>query len=353
MGDQKTNDIDFVRKQLAEVEEKLQLIQDRKSRYVLETDIPLQLGKDERQLKARVADLQARMGQGTGSLEPGQVKSERKESSIEKWKYIIVLLVVAIIAACAVIAVPLIEREIPPVTPSPTVTFTPHHRLQVQDLETRQAVENAVVSVRAVGAAGASIVTDGNGHAEINVGSSDIVELVISADGYESGEWYIDLTQDTFPQVIFLKRLSELDETLFPSPPPTDATATSLPASASPTSLAPTFTPTPTTPPPTPPSTYTPASPPSPLSIRDLWATGAVCDTGSLWSADLWVQPEGGDGTYTYYIDGNWQAGPTTEGVTIRISRAACIAIVGTMTVESGGQIESREFYIDVPDCCE
>ena len=251
-------------------------------------------------------------------------------------------------------------------TPSPpTSTSTPIsvHRLQVQDLHTREAVENAVVRVKTVGAAN-DIVTDENGQAEICIGSSDVVELIIRADGYESDELYIDLTQDPFPRVVFLKKSSEPDETPFPPPTSMDATATSLPAPASPTSspaptpmpaatptLQPTSTPWPTsTSPPRP--TPIPTPPPIPLSIRDLWPTGAVCEVGSLWSADLWVQPEGGNGTYTYYTDGNWQAGPTTEGVTIHISCTTCTAIVGTLTVESGGQIESREFFIDVPDCC-
>lgn len=251
-----------------------------------------------------------------------------------------------------------------PTSTSSTSTSTPIpvHRLQVQDLETGQAVENAVVRVRTVGAAVNSVTTDENGQAEIDVGSSDIVELVISADGYKDEERYINLAQDAFPRVVFLKRLSEPEETDIPSPAPTGVIATPLPAPGTPPTptpmptatptLQPTFTPWPTsTSPPRP--TPTPTPPPIPLSIRDLWPTGTVCQVGSLWSADLWVQPVGGDGSYTYYIDGNWQAGPTAEGMTIHITRNTCIAIVGTMTVESGGQIESREFYIDVPDCCE
>jgi WD40 repeat protein/energy-coupling factor transporter ATP-binding protein EcfA2 len=50
-----------LRKQLAEAEENLLLIQVRKSEYVQEIDIPLQLVKEERRLDAHIADLQARL----------------------------------------------------------------------------------------------------------------------------------------------------------------------------------------------------------------------------------------------------------------------------------------------------
>jgi hypothetical protein len=44
--------------QLAEARENLRLIQERKSQYVLETDVPLQLIKEERRLLKRVAELE-------------------------------------------------------------------------------------------------------------------------------------------------------------------------------------------------------------------------------------------------------------------------------------------------------
>lgn len=55
--------IQSLNKQLAEAEENLRLIQERKAKYVLETDIPLQIIKEEQRLEAQIADLQARLTQ--------------------------------------------------------------------------------------------------------------------------------------------------------------------------------------------------------------------------------------------------------------------------------------------------
>ena len=88
------------------------------------------------------------------------------------------------------------------------------------------------------------------------------------------------------------------------------------------------------------------------MTIKELWPVGTECRLGGHWSADLRVLPEGGNGTYDYYVDGVWKATSGTEGVTIRLDRDACTAIVGTLTVNSGGQIVSQEFWIGVPDCC-
>jgi formylglycine-generating enzyme required for sulfatase activity len=49
--------IDSLRRQLAEARENLRLIEERKAEYVLVTDIPLQLIKDERRRRARVTEL--------------------------------------------------------------------------------------------------------------------------------------------------------------------------------------------------------------------------------------------------------------------------------------------------------
>ena len=51
-----------LRRQLAEARENLRLIQERKSQYVMETDIPLDLIKRERQLVERIAELEQRVG---------------------------------------------------------------------------------------------------------------------------------------------------------------------------------------------------------------------------------------------------------------------------------------------------
>lgn len=53
--------IEHLRKQLAEAEENLRLIQERKAQFVLETDIPLQLIKEERRLRAEIPKLRAKL----------------------------------------------------------------------------------------------------------------------------------------------------------------------------------------------------------------------------------------------------------------------------------------------------
>ena len=50
-----------LRKQLAELEENLRLIRERKAEYVLTTEIPLQLIKDERRLENKIGDLRERL----------------------------------------------------------------------------------------------------------------------------------------------------------------------------------------------------------------------------------------------------------------------------------------------------
>ena len=57
MGDM----LQSLHEQLTEAEENLRLIQERKAEYVLETDVPLLLIKDERRLEAQIADLRARL----------------------------------------------------------------------------------------------------------------------------------------------------------------------------------------------------------------------------------------------------------------------------------------------------
>jgi len=88
------------------------------------------------------------------------------------------------------------------------------------------------------------------------------------------------------------------------------------------------------------------------LTIKELWPVWTGCNPGGVWSAKLWVLPEGGNDTYMYYIDGEWKVGPLTEGATIFLHSDGCTAITGTVTVKSGEQYESRDFFIDVPDCC-
>ena len=55
--------IQSMQRQLAEAEENLRLIQERKAEYVLETDIPLQLVKEERRLESRIHWLERRIAE--------------------------------------------------------------------------------------------------------------------------------------------------------------------------------------------------------------------------------------------------------------------------------------------------
>jgi hypothetical protein len=52
----------FLRHQLAEERDNLRLIQERKSQYVMETDVPLQLIKEERQILRRIQEWEQRIG---------------------------------------------------------------------------------------------------------------------------------------------------------------------------------------------------------------------------------------------------------------------------------------------------
>ncbi|MCX6030812.1 MAG: hypothetical protein NT169_16140 [Chloroflexi bacterium] len=58
-----SEDMASVVRQLAELRENLRLIDERKSQYVQETEIPLQLIKTEGRLKERIAELEARLRQ--------------------------------------------------------------------------------------------------------------------------------------------------------------------------------------------------------------------------------------------------------------------------------------------------
>ena len=50
-----------LQRQLAEARENLRLIEDRKAEYVLEVDVPLQLIKEERRWRDRIAELEAKL----------------------------------------------------------------------------------------------------------------------------------------------------------------------------------------------------------------------------------------------------------------------------------------------------
>jgi hypothetical protein len=53
-----SDDLQSLRRQLASARENLRLIQERKAEYVLGTDVPLDLIKEERHLQERIAELE-------------------------------------------------------------------------------------------------------------------------------------------------------------------------------------------------------------------------------------------------------------------------------------------------------
>jgi len=63
------SDLASLRRQLAEDRENLRLIQERKSEFVMGTDIPLQLVKEERQLLERIEELEQRVERSEGTSE--------------------------------------------------------------------------------------------------------------------------------------------------------------------------------------------------------------------------------------------------------------------------------------------
>jgi len=60
-GSEWKDDVASLRRQLAEAQANLRLIEERESAYVLSTDVPLQLVKEKRLLQKRIADLEARL----------------------------------------------------------------------------------------------------------------------------------------------------------------------------------------------------------------------------------------------------------------------------------------------------
>jgi len=60
-GEQRERELASLRRQLAEARENLRLIEERKSQYVLGVEIPLQLVKEERRLRERIAELECEL----------------------------------------------------------------------------------------------------------------------------------------------------------------------------------------------------------------------------------------------------------------------------------------------------
>jgi len=74
-----TTNLESLRRQLAEMEESLRLIEERKAEYVLQSDIPLQLVKEERNLRRRIEETKAGIPQLEEALKGDERESLRKQ----------------------------------------------------------------------------------------------------------------------------------------------------------------------------------------------------------------------------------------------------------------------------------
>ncbi len=128
---------------------------------------------------------------------------------------------------------------------------------------------------------------------------------------------------------------------------------TTAPSSAGPPSaLAPTFAP-------LGPTLQQPAEPPVPPTVcvggplqLDAWPVAKTCDGGS-WQATIFVEGHGGDCRYTYNWERQVQGGPTSGSMTFEVKSASRgIAIVGEVSVISGGQTVVVGLHISPPKTC-
>lgn len=102
------------------------------------------------------------------------------------------------------------------------------------------------------------------------------------------------------------------------------------------------------TPMPTPARPVTPAG--GPLTL-DAWAVSTWCDSGG-WTARMFVEGHGGASWYTYAWEGITRAGPTAGSATFDLHSASRgTAMVGRVSVTSGGQTVSRALFVAAPKC--
>ena len=98
-----------------------------------------------------------------------------------------------------------------------------------------------------------------------------------------------------------------------------------------------------------------PAEPPTmpracvsgPLEL-DAWPLGVEREAGG-YVAEIFVGARGGDCLYTYLWEGQIRGGPTYESLTFELFSPTRTAMVGKVSVASGGQTASRDLYIGPP----
>jgi hypothetical protein len=83
----------------------------------------------------------------------------------------------------------------------------------------------------------------------------------------------------------------------------------------------------------------------------DAWPVDSYCTVGG-WVAKIYVNGRGADGIYTYAWEGKRQGQPTSDSLTFEIESAGWgYAIVGEVSVTSGGQTVKTGLYIPSPQC--
>lgn len=96
----------------------------------------------------------------------------------------------------------------------------------------------------------------------------------------------------------------------------------------------------------TPPTPVIASATPSAALRLDIWPIGdGRCD-GATWVRDVFMQGQGGNGTYTYFWNNTLKGGPTSGSVTFEV-RGTGSTVNGTGRVTSGGQ--SVETILFVP----
>ena len=93
------------------------------------------------------------------------------------------------------------------------------------------------------------------------------------------------------------------------------------------------------------------ASPSGPLVI-DYKLNNIWCPTRYGYVAEFHIWASGGNGRYIFFRDIDRIGGPTTGGITYRLSWTSCGGAPGTFFVESGGQRAQKSFWVNPPACC-
>jgi hypothetical protein len=82
----------------------------------------------------------------------------------------------------------------------------------------------------------------------------------------------------------------------------------------------------------------------------DIWPAGGNCGEGQQYR-NVYIEARGGDGTYTYYWEGEVIGGPTSDGILFKVDGTQT-AVVGTWSVLSGdGMRAEDQFYVGAYDC--